>query len=228
MDVAKMLGDAYDYTRSGIWGKWAKWILLVIGTIIFPFILGYMFWIFRGTKPAPELTDGVKMFIDGLKLLVLGLIYFIPVYIVSLLFFGGVYGPLIATFGTGNVQESINAVLNALAGLAVGFILVQILQILIFIVLIIAAVRYARTNNIAEAFNFSAIFEQISRIGWGEYIVALIILWVVEVIISVIFAGIGLIPILGWLIVLILYPAYLIFIARYITLVYDSGGSDLT
>lgn len=228
MDVAKMLGDAYDYTRRGLWGKWGKWILLAIGTIIFPFILGYMFWILRGAKPAPELTDGVKLFIDGVKLFILGLIYFIPVYIVSALFFGGAYAPFVSAIATGDVQEFAGTLLNALTGLAVGFILVQILQILIFIVLIIAAVRYARTNNIAEAFNFTAIFEQISRIGWGEYIIALIVLWVVGIVFSAVVAALGLIPILGWIIIFLLYPAYLIFITRYVTLVYDSAGSDLT
>ncbi|MDN7025829.1 DUF4013 domain-containing protein [Methanoculleus sp. FWC-SCC1] len=228
MDVAKMLGDAYDYTRRGLWGKWGKWILLAIGTIIFPFILGYMFWIFRGVKPAPELTDGVKLFIDGIKLFVLGLIYFMPVYIVSILFFGGAYAPFVSALATGNIREFADALLNALTGLAVGFILVQILQIVIFIVLIIAAVRYARTNNIAEAFNFTAIFEQINRIGWGAYIVALIVLWIIAVVFSAVAAALGLIPVLGWIIVFFLYPAYLIFIARYVTLVYDSAGSDLT
>ncbi len=226
MDIAEMLGSAYGYTKDGLFGKWGKWILLAIGTIIFPFILGYMFRIFRGAKPAPELTDGVKMFVDGLKLFVLGIIYFIPVWIVMALFFGGAYNTFIDLYLAGDPVALVDTVLSTLAGLAIGIVLVMILQIIIYIVLIIAAVRYARTNNIAEAFNFTAIFEQINRIRWGEYIIALIILWIVRIVYSIIIGIIGVIPIIGWLIGLFLYPAYLIFIARYITLIYDSGGAE--
>ncbi|RXE56451.1 hypothetical protein ABH15_10255 [Methanoculleus taiwanensis] len=227
MDIAAMLGSAYGYTKDGLFGKWGKWILLAIGTIIFPFILGYMFRIFRGVKPAPELTDWVGLFIDGLKLFVLGIIYFIPVWIVMALFFGGAYATVADLFRAGDPIALANAILSALAGLAIGIILVMILQIVIYIVLIVAAVRYARTNNIAEAFNFTAIFEQINRIGWGQYILALIVLWLVGVVYSVIVGIIGVIPIIGWLIALFLYPAYLVFIARYVTLIYDSGGAEL-
>ena len=41
------------------------------------------------------------------------------------------------------------------------------------------AVRFARTDSFGEAFNFSAILAHIGRIGWGPYIVALIVLMVV-------------------------------------------------
>ena len=47
-----MLGDSIEYAKDAVWGKWVRWILLVISTIIFPLILGYMMEVYRGKKPA--------------------------------------------------------------------------------------------------------------------------------------------------------------------------------
>uniref|UniRef100_UPI00272EB6AC DUF4013 domain-containing protein n=1 Tax=Methanoculleus sp. TaxID=90427 RepID=UPI00272EB6AC len=67
MDYGNMLSDSFGYTKDAVWGKWVQWILLVISTIIFPVIMGYMVRIYSGVKPAPELEGWVGLFIDGLK-----------------------------------------------------------------------------------------------------------------------------------------------------------------
>ncbi|HOD86574.1 MAG TPA: DUF4013 domain-containing protein, partial [Methanoculleus sp.] len=86
MDYGKMLSDSFSYAKDAVWGKWVQWILLVISTIIFPLIIGYMVRIYSGAKPAPDAGNWVKTFIDGLKLIIIGIIYSIPVFIVALIF----------------------------------------------------------------------------------------------------------------------------------------------
>jgi hypothetical protein len=214
MDFGMMLSDSYEYTKEALWGKWEKWILLIISSIIFPLILGYTMEVMRGKKPAPPLENWGKLFIDGLKLFVVEIIYAIPI-IILLAIFGGAF--FVAAM-SGNPQ----AILAALGAFLVGLIIIVIVAILIGLLATIGYVRLSRMDSMGEAFNFNEILAKIGKIGWGSYFIALLIL---VIIIGIIDGIISLIPLIGWLINLILLPAYAIFAYRYITLIYDSVPS---
>ncbi|MBR1368172.1 hypothetical protein RJ53_01155 [Methanocalculus chunghsingensis] len=210
MEYGQMLGDSFEYVKEGLVGKWMKWILLIVSTIIFPLLYGYLVRVYRAKGPAPELEDWGGLFIDGIKLLVINIIYVIPVFIVALIF--GVGGALAGTaMGTPNAAMA--------GGAMIGLLAVMIVFIIIGLIMPFGWIRFARTESIGEAFNFSAIFEHIGKVGWVEYIIALLILFVV---LSVIQFVLGIIPVLGWLLMFILAPAFAIFSARYITIIYDS------
>jgi len=85
-----------------------------------------------------------------------------------------------------------------------------------------AVVRFARTGSIGEAFNFSAILAHIRKIGWVSYIIALVIGMIVY---GVVITVCNLIPILGIILSLFVIPFMIIFLSRYITLLYDSVGA---
>jgi hypothetical protein len=87
----------------------------------------------------------------------------------------------------------------------------------------IGIIRFARKNSMGQAFAFGAILEHIGKIGWGSYILALIILWVVALIFGLIVFVLAMIPFIGWLILLFLYPVWIILVARYVTLIYESA-----
>jgi len=215
MDFGTMLGDSFEYAKEGLMGKWVKWLLLIIISIIpiVNFIMfGYLMEIFRGARTAPELNDYGRLFVDGLKLFVVGLIYSIPIIIVYLLLFG-------ATFMM--MRSGSNAAAAAGVGtLLIGLLVVFVLAIVIALFEVIGTIRLARTDSIGEAFNFSAILAHIGRIGWGTYVISLV---VVLVAIAIVEGVLSIIPILGWLLLLILMPAIYIFAARYVTLLYDSA-----
>jgi hypothetical protein len=214
MDFGTMLGDSFEYTREGLMGKWVKWLLLIIIGIIpiVNFIMyGYLMEIFRGPRVAPELEDYGRLFIDGLKFFVVGLIYAIPIFIVYALVFGATF----ALMGSG----SDTAAAAGFGTMMIGFLVVFILAIAIALFEVIGVIRLARTDSIGEAFNFSAILAHIGRIGWGPYVVALVVVIVAIVAVEIV---LSIIPILGWLLLLILMPAFYIFGARYVTLLYDS------
>ena len=214
MDYSQILNDSFEYTKEALWEKWIKWILLIVSVIIFPLFLGYTMEVMRGKKPAPEVQNWGKLFIDGLKLFVTGLIYAIPIIILTLFLVGG----SVLTLAGGDPGR----VMAAVVALAGGLLVIVILAILIALVATFGYIRLARTDSIGEAFNFSAILDRIGKIGWGSYIVALIIIdlviWVIEVLLM-------LIPMVGMLLNLLLVPAYGIFFIRYITLIYDSVPS---
>src|SRR5271157_3786002 len=88
MEFGKLVRDSVGYAKEGLVGKWVKWILLIISCIIFPFILGYMVRIFKGAAPSPELENWGGLFVDGVKLFVVALIYAIPILILEFLALG--------------------------------------------------------------------------------------------------------------------------------------------
>ena len=108
-----------------------------------------------------------------------------------------------------------------------------VFEILVAIFLPIASIRFARTGTFSEAFHFRALIDTIGKIGWFNYIIAIILIDIVIgiplVILAflVIFAGIvvgHLFIALGVLIALLLLiaPPLAAFQARYLTQVYDS------
>ncbi len=209
MDIGSFLNDAFEYAKDAVWEKWMRWILLIISSIIFPLILGYELEMYRGKKPAPEPQDWVKLFIDGIKLIVIWLIYLIPTLIILFLSIGA------AVLAVTSPVEAM-----ALWGsFAIGILVTLVVAFVTFLFAYMGAIRFARTGSMGEAFNFSAISDRIGKIGWGGYILALIVVWVVVGIISLI---LSIIPVIGWILMLIAAPPLTIFNARYITLVYDS------
>lgn len=206
-----------EYAKEAVWGKWVKWILLVISSIIFPLIIGYMMEIYRGKTPAPELEHWGKLFIDGIKLIVAGIIYAIPIIIIAVLVIGA---PIFAMMS----NPSPEVVVGLFGAMAIGIIILIILSFIIGLIWYIGMIRMARTDRFGEAFNISAIMAKIRAIGWGNYIIALIVLWVVMVVISFVIMIIAAIPFIGWLIYLFLLPVVTIFSARYMTLLYESAG----
>jgi hypothetical protein len=210
MDIGKALNDSLEYAKDAVWGKWARWILLIVSTIIFPLILGYELEVYRGKKPAPELANWGKLFIDGILLFIIELIYAIPVIIVALVLIGS--GVFLAI-------TSPQALMAAVGTILVGVLVTVIVAFIVCLFAVMGAVRFARTGKVGEAFNFHAILEKIGKIGWGSYIISLIVVAIIAGIIGFILA---IIPFIGWLLVLIFDPALVIFVARFITNLYDS------
>jgi hypothetical protein len=215
MDFGKAVGDAFAFAQEGLVGKWTKWVLLLIATILLALpLMGYMLKILRGDKPAPEVDDWGTLFVDGIKYLIIAIIYAIPVIVVEALLIGG----LIATAMSGNST----AMMAAIGGMIIGLIVVLILAIIIGLFETVGLVRFARTGSIGEAFNFNAIMATIGKIGWVTYIIALVILIIIVGIIEVICMFI---PVIGMLLLFILIPFLTLFAARYICLLYDSAGA---
>jgi hypothetical protein len=215
MDFGKAVGDSFAYAQEGLVGKWTKWILLLVATILLALpLMGYMLKILRGEKPAPEVQDWGTLFVDGIKYLIIAIIYAIPVLIVEFLVIGAAWMNMMS----GNYA----AMSGAIAGMLLGIVVMIILAVIIALFETIGLVRFARTGSIGEAFNFNAIMATIGKIGWVSYIIALIILFIIVGIIEFICM---LIPVIGMLLLFILIPFLVMFGSRYICLLYDSAGA---
>lgn len=218
MEYRSMVRESFAYVREAVIGKWMQWLLLVIATILLCLpLLGYTLKVLRGEKPAPEVTDWGTLFVDGIRYAIVSIIWAIPCLIV---FFFGLWS-VIATIALENNPE---AALAALGGAAIYLVVFIILAVITGLLATIGIVRFARTGSMGEAFNFGAILETIGKIGWGTYILALIVLIIVQAIISIITGLFNMIPMLGAIIQIVLIAPVTLFQARYICQLYDAAG----
>ena len=218
MDSGKIIEDSFGYAKEGLVGKWDTGILLIFSCIIFPLYLGYVIRIYRGANPSPRFDNWGSMFIDGIKLFIVGLIYAIPVLILSFVLFGS----------EDMIRSSVSP--STIGGLIIavlmGAIILIIVAIITWLIVITAGVRFARTDSIGEAFNFGVIFTHIGKIGWMTYIIALLMILITLVNIVIICLVINMvIPYTGIILLLILLPFLCLFSPRYITLLYESAGA---
>ncbi len=251
MHIGNIVGESFAYAKEGVWNRWALWITLaimlvptflvefvpkglepvkwvleilsIIGAIL---IAGYIMEIYRGKKPAPEISNWGKMFVDGLKLLITVFLYMlIPILVLTAAFLV----PLISlimkvTSNPALMMDSMQMILGMVTQMIAGAIIFVILAIIFGIFMIIGMVRLARFEKWSEAFNFSAILATIGKIGWGSYILALIVWIIVWFILEVILGIFFLIPFIGWVITVLLTIPVMLFINRYQTMVYESAG----
>jgi len=217
-------------------------VILLAVILVLP-LLGYMVGIYRGEKPAPAPAEWGTLFTNGLKLLVVEIIYALPVILILIAAFLPVLSAFIKSGATnvnfaGMSESQVNLWMSAhpeflsAAGLMFGLLLLAIiLGIVIAVFSFIGTVRFARTGKIGEAFNFSAICAQISRIGWVNYIVALLIICVIGFIFGMIMNVFSLVPfvgsLIGALVTFVLYVPFIVFSCRYAVLVYEHGEEQV-
>ena len=94
MDYGNLISRSVEYTKGALWGEWVRWVILVVLSLIqiftlflIPFYNGYLVRVLSGRRPAPDVDDWARLFIDGWKWNIITLIYLIPTILV-LIFFG--------------------------------------------------------------------------------------------------------------------------------------------
>jgi hypothetical protein len=218
VDSGKIIEDSFGYAKEGLAGKWEKWILLIFVCLLFPLYMGYVMRVFRGANPSPQFDDWSRMFIDGVKLFIVALIYALPTLIISFALFASA-DMIRASANPGTIGGLIVAIL-------MGAIILVIVAISTWLIAITAGVRFACTGNIGEAFNFEAIFTHIGNIGWMNYLIALLMVLIAMINIAVICLVINtIVPFIGIILFIILLPFLALFSPRYITLLYQSAGA---
>lgn len=238
MDFVEILSDAFAFTKEGVFGNMNRWAKLVLAILCLglPFS-GYIMRVYRGATPAPDVDQWGTLFMDGLKLLAVGIVYAVPVLIIWVV----TYGSLFLSIFRGSMDE------NAIAAFAPNMLLMMLMyvfEIVVAVIMPVASIRFARAGIFAEAFNFTALFGTIGKIGWLTYIIAIVL---VSIVVSIpvfvlligfivvggvslfLLKGAGVLVFLGLLVlmlllILILAPLIGVFQARFMTRVYDSAA----
>ncbi|OPX70459.1 MAG: hypothetical protein A4E36_00531 [Methanoregulaceae archaeon PtaB.Bin009] len=201
-------------------------IAFVMALILGAFSMGYLLKILRGEVPLPEVTGFGTMFVDGIKLLVIEIIYLIPVLIILAVTAGAALISALPILMSMPAEPDFEALMPGLmpiiGGMIAGILIAVIAAIILWLLAVVGVVRFARTGKIGEAFNFSAILATIGKIRWGTYILALIIVVAIVAIVEVI---LSFIPYIGSLILILISPFIMVFMHRYVCILYDSAGN---
>jgi len=151
-------------------------ILIVLGIIpiVNLIVTGYFARIVReNPEEPPKLSDYVKLFIDGLLVAIAAIIYMIvPIIIlgVGIAFSIGEY----AFYSPMSLLSSL---------LSSGLVIVGVILAFIFAIFgVIAIGNMIRTGNFSKIFAFSENWQLIQRIGLGNYILWLVVMFVIGLI----------------------------------------------
>lgn len=227
MRISDKLSESWGFAQEALFGKWVRWIMLVISSIIFPVMYGYTVRIMRGNHPVYEEESFFGLFIDGIKLFVINIVYMI---IPMVVLFGTIGYTIVGIVSSRN-EITLDSMLPVLGGLLTGIVLFIVCAIIFGLVNIIGAVRFARTGSMGEAFAVREIVSTIGKIGWIHYIASLIalivVVFILVAVVTIIELILAIIPIVGWIIgwALSLFLGTFISLmsSRFYSLLYDSG-----
>jgi hypothetical protein len=226
MDIGYLTSDAAKYPLN----NWKKVIVLgilfLISFLIVPVFLtlGYLFrvikWTIAEVDELPNYDNWGSMFLDGLKVFLVQLAYFIIPFII--IFIG-----LWASLDLINYQINTNtlaptAVFSLMSGLLIlGMFLAVIFGA--FFTIALANMAYY-DGELSAAFRFKELLKMIQAIGWVDFIIWYIMMILVGCGIGFLAFMLLLIPILGWaLSIIVLNPYIYLLYARALGLLFVSG-----
>ncbi|MBZ9570283.1 DUF4013 domain-containing protein [Methanobrevibacter sp. TMH8] len=237
---------------SAIFGQFIAVAIFGAITAIFSIIIGLVYYgyglsVIKDTIVNPNVSvEGQKRqlpefewsenIIDGFKVLILSIVYMIiPIIVAIVLYY------LLGVSNASSLNQTLN-LYNQTNGLqipymmstvymgALGFSMfivhtvTVILSIIFSLFAIIAMGRLAETGKLGSIFEFGEISNTISKIGWGNYIIWFILLYIIVILISLVAALVIFIPIIGIIAYLLIVPAFLlVFRSRAIGLIYNES-----
>lgn len=175
-------------------------ILSLFSFLIIPMLLVYGFIIrvirlrLVGEPQPPEFGDWVTLFVDGIKMAIIGLIYLLIPLIVASFTIGGA----LASMATGT---DVGAAIGV-AGFFGGFLLTLLLVLVFGYVAVAAIVNFARTDQLGDAFDFGTIKPVIFH---SDYAIAWVTAVAVLIVAGIIGGALNVIPILGWIVAAFVY-----------------------
>ena len=163
------------------------------------FMSGFILRVYRGEEELNFKNLG-KMFWQGVVYFVIMFIYFIPYSIVSELL---MYGPIWNT-GYLIIISCINI----------------FLCIFSTVLAINAGIRYAKEGRFGAAFHLGKICSIVGNIGWLRYLGHIILFMIIIGAVELIFM---MVPFVGILLLIVALPFIMIFQAKFLTNLYESG-----
>jgi len=219
LDLSQIIGNSFEYAKKlfSDLGRLAILVVLDIIPIVNLIVLGYMTRVVKETPMSlepPPLRDYGDMFIQGLKVAIAIFLYMlVPVILIVL----GVGAFIFAAFGMRMFYPAFGA-------MGIGLLIVGIiLAFAIAIIMAMAIVHMVKNNSFGKAFAVGEILGIVGKIGWGKYILWLIMMFIIAVVVG----AIGSIPLIGWLISLIVAPIFSVFFGRSAALIYSQAVPPL-
>lgn len=213
MDLNEILSESWNFMMKLTEDVGNMIILFVLNLIpiVNLIVWGYGARIVRRgdslSKP-PKIENYVAAFIDGLKIVIVGLLYLLIPLIIFMGSFALVSGGWRALFSP---MAFINLMLSGIGIVGVAFSV--ILGFLFLIIGAMGIIYMVKSNDLSRAFAVSEILDLIEETGWSKYLGWLIIMFILGVVIVII--G-NVIPVSGarWIILSLFGVFYITLLAR--------------
>ena len=223
MSLSDDLNQAAQYTGS-IFQRIGELLILIVLSII-PIVdfiaLGYYARIVRdspSSKSTPKLERYGDMFVEGLKIFVVGIIWLIIIGIIAAIIAIPFVAAAVFTIITNPASFFSTGWLFALGALAAIF---AIVAFLLGIFAFMGVIHMVKTNSFGKAFAFGEIYKMIGKIGWIRYLASFVVFFIVLAIVGALNGSFG--PI-GWVVGAVLSVLAGLFISRTIGLMYDNAA----
>jgi hypothetical protein len=227
-----------NFLLTGVFALIAAISFLIVGLIY----NGYSLSIIKETIENKQLSDDINSFpdfdwtrniVDGIKVFILGIVYMIIPLIITVIF-----AYALGLFNVGTINQYVTFTNGSYLSNSASFVdlrqfslninimqgVFSILTLIFTLFMMIAKAKLAETSKLSSIFEFKEIFNSISKIRWGNYIVWYILLIIIEIIIGFIGGLIALIPIIGLIVFFLIFvPVLLIFESRAIGLIYNES-----
>ncbi len=218
MDLSENLSNSFEYVKKLIKdvGQWVLLIILSIIPIVNFVVIGYMAKVLEvspNSDEPPKLENYGGLWIQGLKVIILSLIYMMIPFILFMLGFFTSFRYPYMIIGSSLTKVMIKSALFIIGAVIIGFF--------IAIAYFTALAHMIKNKSFAKGFALNEILNVIRGVGLGKYILWIIALFAIGLII----ATISSIPYIGWLISLVVYPLYMVFLGRSIGLTYAEGAT---
>ncbi len=215
MKLDENLSKAINYTTMlfSDLGRLLILIVLDIIPIVNLVVLGYIGNVIKQSKDSealPPLEKYFDLWVQGLKIAVASFVFMIiPMLLI---------GPFVFLVALSWLEFSWLSSVGWV--LAIPLLLIGLLLAFFFgILLSMAIVNMLKKDSFGEVFAFGKILAIIGKIGWGTYILWLLVIFVC----SVVVAAVGGLPVVGWILSFIVAPVFGIFVGRSASLVYLEG-----
>ena len=204
MSIGENIRASFNFAKDGLVGKWKRWIILLVFSLIPPLCFitfGYLARICKGGDEAPELDDWWGLFVDGVLISLVGILYvLIPLILLA------------ASVATGLYD-----------GVRLGVVLALLSLVTVFfcgLIGIAGCIRFARTGSVKEAFHISAVIQTIGEVGWGRYLFSYVVLLLICFIIDLVLV---IFPIGGMVLFAIVTPPLLLWLGKYYENLYSAA-----
>ena len=177
-------------------------IIAVLFSIV---MLGYSINVIKnGIDNSNEIPDFdfANNFVDGLKLILIGFVYFIIPLIIT----------LVLLFVFGAIGSGLNQVVGSLG---IWALIAVIIFIIFGIFAIVAQARFAISHSISDALSIGEVFEDVKRIGILKIILFLIVVSILISVLALILAIITVIPVIGVMIIDLLLGGFIFLFLNY-------------
>jgi hypothetical protein len=230
--VSLLVGPDFGFTREVLSGLLQFLALLLGFSCIFfvPLMQGYCYRLFRSGDSMPDTGNLWGLFFNGWRINITVIIYAIPLIIISVIYMllFMYFFPDTGMYSTADFlgTEGMIYVGTVFSYAAVQFITTLIVLLFAFI----GITHLCRTGSIREAVSLKTITGIISKIGWYDYILSLVVMSILYLMVTFVVVSLSQLFSNNIVVMVVLYVLYIfalvpitVFFIKYLSEVYDTA-----